>query len=65
MPRLRRLSGERVIAILVQFGFTTYSQRGSHVKLRRKGPAQEAQTLTIPLHLPSIRNLTLARCEPS
>ncbi|HHP7231190.1 MAG TPA: type II toxin-antitoxin system HicA family toxin [Xenococcaceae cyanobacterium] len=35
MPKLRRLSGVEVIAILKRFGFEIYSQRGSHVKLRR------------------------------
>lgn len=35
MPKLRRLSGDEVIAILGQFGFQVQAQRGSHVKLRR------------------------------
>jgi predicted RNA binding protein YcfA (HicA-like mRNA interferase family) len=49
-PRLRRLSGQDVISILAKFGFDVHSQRGSHVKLRRLGPAGEKQTLTIPVH---------------
>lgn len=49
-PRLRRLSGQDVISILAKFGFNVHSQRGSHVKLRRLGPAGEKQTLTIPVH---------------
>jgi predicted RNA binding protein YcfA (HicA-like mRNA interferase family) len=49
-PRLRRLSGQDVISILAEFGFNVHSQRGSHVKLRRFGPAGEKQTLTIPVH---------------
>jgi predicted RNA binding protein YcfA (HicA-like mRNA interferase family) len=49
-PRLRRLSGRDVVAILGQFGFAVLSQRGSHVKLRRTGTGGEKQTLTIPLH---------------
>ncbi|NQT51750.1 type II toxin-antitoxin system HicA family toxin [bacterium] len=35
MPRLRRLSGDQVIAILQRFGFQIHDQRGSHIKLRR------------------------------
>jgi predicted RNA binding protein YcfA (HicA-like mRNA interferase family) len=50
MPKLRRLSGAEVIQILEQFGFTAYAQAGSHVKLRRTGPGNEKQTLTVPRH---------------
>ena len=50
MPRLRRLSGAQVIRILEGFGFITYAQAGSHVKLRRLGLHGERQTLTIPMH---------------
>jgi predicted RNA binding protein YcfA (HicA-like mRNA interferase family) len=50
MPRLRRLSGSEVIHILERFDFAIYSQRGSHVKLRRVSPTGEKQTLTIPRH---------------
>jgi predicted RNA binding protein YcfA (HicA-like mRNA interferase family) len=50
MPKLRRLSGAEVIRILEHFGFMTHAQRGSHVKLRRIGPAGKKQTLTIPRH---------------
>lgn len=49
-PKLRKLSGQDVISILAQFNFGVHSQRGSHVKLRRLGPAGEKQTLTIPVH---------------
>ena len=49
MPKLKRLSGDEVIAILARFGFSIHAQRGSHVKLRRVVPAG-AQTLTIPKH---------------
>jgi predicted RNA binding protein YcfA (HicA-like mRNA interferase family) len=34
-PKLKRLSGAEVVAILRTFGFEVHSQRGSHVKLRR------------------------------
>lgn len=50
MPKLRRLSGAEVIRILELFGFVVHAQRGSHVKLRRIGPAGEKQTLTVPRH---------------
>ncbi len=50
MPKLRRLSGDEVIAILARFGFQIHAQRGSHVKLRRVTTAGEHQTLTIPRH---------------
>jgi len=49
MPRLRPLSGDEVIAILLDFGFTIHSQKGSHVKLKRTAGGT-AQTLTIPKH---------------
>lgn len=49
-PKLKRLSGPEVANIICTFGFERYSQRGSHVKLRRVGIAGEKQTLTIPLH---------------
>jgi predicted RNA binding protein YcfA (HicA-like mRNA interferase family) len=50
MPKLRRLSGTEVIAILARFGFASHSQRGSHVKLRRELPDGSVQTLTVPAH---------------
>lgn len=48
MPRLRRLSGSKVIHILEGFGFTVHAQAGSHVKLRHIGPQGQKQTLTVP-----------------
>jgi predicted RNA binding protein YcfA (HicA-like mRNA interferase family) len=50
MPSLRRLSGAEVEVIFKQFGFGRYSQRGSHVKLRRLSPEGHKQTLTIVTH---------------
>ena len=50
MPKLRRLSGAEVIAILGRFGFTIHSQRGSHVKLKRVLSDRTVQTLTVPAH---------------
>lgn len=49
MPKLRRLSGAEVIAVLGRFGFTVHS-RGSHVKLRRLLPDGASQSLTVPDH---------------
>jgi len=50
VPRLRRLSGDDVVAILGRFGFLVHAQRGSHVKLRRVSAAGTTQTLTVPRH---------------
>jgi predicted RNA binding protein YcfA (HicA-like mRNA interferase family) len=49
-PKLRRLSGEDVIKIFSQFGFSIHSQKGSHVKLRRLLTGEQKQTLTVPMH---------------
>jgi predicted RNA binding protein YcfA (HicA-like mRNA interferase family) len=49
MPRLRRLSGYDVIAILKIFGFIEPTRRGSHVKLRRHADGA-SQSLTVPTH---------------
>lgn len=46
-PKLKRLSGREVIAILGRFGFEVLSQKGSHVKLRRLSHGAK-ETLTIP-----------------
>ncbi|MEW5897543.1 MAG: type II toxin-antitoxin system HicA family toxin, partial [Nanoarchaeota archaeon] len=49
-PKLKRLSGKEVLAVLSKFGFSIHSQRGSHVKLRRISPSGERQSLTILVH---------------
>ncbi len=49
-PRLRRLSGKQVVAVLARFGFAVFAQHGSHVKLRRVGAQGERETLVVPLH---------------
>jgi predicted RNA binding protein YcfA (HicA-like mRNA interferase family) len=49
-PKLKRLSGKDVVTILARFGFSIYSQKGSHAKLRRVLETGEKQTLTIPIH---------------
>jgi predicted RNA binding protein YcfA (HicA-like mRNA interferase family) len=50
MPRLRRLSGNDVVAARGRFGFAVAGQRGSHAKLRRVLRDGTRQTLTIPMH---------------
>jgi predicted RNA binding protein YcfA (HicA-like mRNA interferase family) len=35
MPKLRVLSGREVLKILSGFGFQEFSQRGSHIEIRR------------------------------
>jgi predicted RNA binding protein YcfA (HicA-like mRNA interferase family) len=49
-PKLKRLSGKEVLSILSKFEFSVYSQRGSHVKLRRTSVSGEIQSLTIVMH---------------
>jgi predicted RNA binding protein YcfA (HicA-like mRNA interferase family) len=49
-PKLKRLSGKEVISILNKYGFAPFTQRGSHIKLRRIGSAGDKQTLTVPFH---------------
>ena len=50
MSKLRTLSGDDLLRIFSQFGFTKHSQRGSHVKLRRVLSNGSRQTLTIVAH---------------
>lgn len=50
MPRLKRLSGDELVAILTRFGFEVHSQRGSHIKLKRVTTAGSVQSLTVPRH---------------
>jgi len=51
MPKLKALSGDEIVKILSGFGFTIHSQKGSHVKLKRKTP-EGNETLVIPLRNP-------------
>jgi len=50
MPKLRRLSGDEVVAIFRRFGFAIARQRGSHVTLQRHLPKGERHSLTVPRH---------------
>ncbi len=50
MPKLRRMSGSEIVKIFAIFGFSIFSQRGSHIKLRRVTESGEKESLTIPNH---------------
>src|ERR1017187_788959 len=50
MPKLRRLSGGDLVHTFARFGFRQFSQRGSHVKLRRVLANGVRENLTVPLH---------------
>ncbi len=48
MPRV--ISGKQVIKVLSRnFGFVSVSQKGSHVKLKKRLPNREIMTI-VPLH---------------
>jgi len=50
MPKLKVLSGKDIVKILEGFGFASFHQKGSHIKLSRIIQDNIKQTLTIPLH---------------
>jgi len=50
MPKLLTLSGKELLRIFAIFDFHPFSQRGSHIKLRRISPSGVRQTLTIVSH---------------
>jgi predicted RNA binding protein YcfA (HicA-like mRNA interferase family) len=50
MSKLRSLSGQDLLRVFSMFGFSPFSQRGSHVKLRRTVGGGRRETLTIVLH---------------
>lgn len=49
MPKLKVLSGAKIVNIFEEFGFSIIGQKGSHVKLQRS-INRIKQTLTIPKH---------------
>jgi predicted RNA binding protein YcfA (HicA-like mRNA interferase family) len=49
MPKLRRLSGSEVIAILQQSGFVVTRIKGSHYRLRM-ARGERACSTTVPVH---------------
>lgn len=50
MPKLKVLSGQKVIKIFENLGFVVVGSKGSHVKLKRLLNNGINQTLTIPKH---------------
>ncbi|MST04402.1 MAG: type II toxin-antitoxin system HicA family toxin [Candidatus Pacebacteria bacterium] len=50
MPKLRNLSGKKLVSIFESFGFAVLSQKGSHIKMFRFNLG-EKQILVIPNHL--------------
>jgi predicted RNA binding protein YcfA (HicA-like mRNA interferase family) len=50
MPKLRVLSGREVLKILRDFAFHEFTQKGSHIKVRRVLEGGQTQSLTIPNH---------------
>ena len=60
MPKLRVLSGQDVLRILDSFGFVSYAQRGSHVKVQRLLPSGARQSLTVPQHREMDRGTLMA-----
>lgn len=49
MPKLPVFSAKELIKILTRLGFKIYSQRGSHIKLRKK-TIYGKETIVIPNH---------------
>ena len=49
MPKIKNLSGKKVISILESFGFTVLKQKGSHIKMVRSLEGSR-EVLTIPNH---------------
>ena len=49
MFKLGRLTGEEVIRVMVQMGFSRVRQRGSHVILKKQTP-EGAVGCVVPLH---------------
>lgn len=48
MPKLKILSGDDIIKIFEEIGFSIEHQKGSHIKLKRMINDNIKQTLTIP-----------------
>lgn len=59
MSRLRDLSGEEVLDILMAFGYGIVAQDGRHLKLRKLSGRGEAKSMTIPM-MQVLDKLTLA-----
>ena len=59
MPRLRDLSGDQVLDVLLDFGYRVVAQDGRHLKLRKMTGWGEATTMTFPM-MKELDKLTIA-----
>lgn len=50
MPKLRRLSGRQVCAILERNGFVKVRQRGSHIVMQRNLGEDDSISVVVPNH---------------
>ncbi|MCI0628553.1 MAG: type II toxin-antitoxin system HicA family toxin [Acidobacteria bacterium] len=50
MPKLRRLSGRQVFAILERNGFVKVRQRGSHIVMQRRVGEDDSISVVVPNH---------------
>ncbi len=48
MPKLRVISGKKLVSAFEKLGFTVVSQKGSHIRMHRF--SKTIQTLVIPNH---------------
>lgn len=58
MPRLRELSGDQVLDILMAFGYGIAAQDGRHLKLRKLSGKGHMTSMTFPL-MKELDRLTL------
>ena len=58
MPRLRELSGEQVLDILIDFGYLVAAQDGRHLKVKKLTGRGESKTITFPM-MQDLDKLTL------
>jgi predicted RNA binding protein YcfA (HicA-like mRNA interferase family) len=60
----KTFSGKEVVSILIKkFGFSLVSQKGSHVKLRKKANGKTITTTIVPLHKELARGTFLGVLE--
>jgi len=58
MPRLRDLSGEQVLDILIDFGYLVAAQDGRHLKVKKSISPGTPKTITFPM-MQDLDKLTL------
>jgi len=49
MPKLPRVSGNKLVGLLQSLGYEVIRQRGSHIRLRKDTPLGE-HAITVPAH---------------